>query len=211
MERLQAGRFSKCWVKMFSSPENTLCLTLALNCSVAPLLDHCVPQWPGSNWRGEHVSKSGEELIKKWWRFIAKCWFMRALEILKKKKGKEISACLGLQQVETREETVKGCHTSSGDESVLELTVVMVTHIWMYTLNEWIIWYVSYILIKGEKEKQQNMNYGPVWTEELRLIFIFFFIFWNFPISSFIFSVYHEKIFIELKRKWCILQDKFYF
>lgn len=53
-------------------------------------------------------------------------------EILKKKKkkGKEISACLGLQQVETREETIKGCHiSSSGDENVLELTVVMVTHI----------------------------------------------------------------------------------
>lgn len=57
---------------------------------------------------------------------------MRASEILKKKKkkGKEISACLGLQQVETREKTVKGCHSSSsGDENVLELTVVMVTHI----------------------------------------------------------------------------------
>lgn len=55
---------------------------------------------------------------------------MRASEIFKKKKkGKEISACLD-QQVETREETVKGCHiSSSGDENVLELTVVMVTHI----------------------------------------------------------------------------------
>ena len=50
----------------------------------------------------------------------------------------------------------------------------------MYTLNEWIIWYVRYILIKGENEKHQNMNYGSVWTEELRLIFIFFFVFLKF-------------------------------
>ena len=61
---------------------------------------------------------------------------------------------------------------------------------------------MRYILIKGENEKHQNMNYGSVWTEELRLIFIFFFIFLKFSnkLKFLFFQFIMKKYLFNLKR-----------